>query len=52
MRTLPAAGTRYREPAHPSGGLFWLAPLVGAGLAGLVHHHVIEERPDTTTGYG
>jgi len=32
--------------------LFWLAPLVGAGLAGLVHHYVIEERPVTAEGYG
>jgi aquaporin Z len=32
--------------------LFWLAPLVGAGLAGLVHHYVIEERPQTAEGYG
>jgi aquaporin Z len=31
--------------------LFWLAPLVGAVLAGLVHHHVIEERPQTVEGY-
>jgi aquaporin Z len=32
--------------------LFWLAPLVGAVLAGLVHHYVIEERPQTAEGYG
>ena len=32
--------------------LFWLAPLVGAGLAGLVHRYVIEERPETAEGYG
>jgi aquaporin Z len=31
--------------------MFWLAPLVGAALAGLVHHHVIEERPQTVEGY-
>ncbi len=32
--------------------LFWLAPLVGGGLAGLVHRYVIEERPETRTGHG
>jgi aquaporin Z len=32
--------------------LFWLAPLVGGGLAGLVHRYVIEERPQTRTGHG
>ena len=31
---------------------FWVAPIVGAVLAGLVHHFVIEERPVTTEGYG
>ena len=30
---------------------FWVAPIVGAVLAGLVHHFVIEERPDTAEGY-
>jgi len=32
--------------------MFWLAPLVGGALAGLVHRHVIEERPETAVGYG
>jgi aquaporin Z len=32
--------------------LFWLAPVVGGVLAGLVHHYVIEERPETAEGYG
>jgi aquaporin Z len=32
--------------------LFWLAPLAGGGLAGLVHRYVIEERPETRTGHG
>jgi aquaporin Z len=32
--------------------LFWLAPLVGAGLAGLVHQYVIQEKPETIEGYG
>ncbi len=32
--------------------MFWVAPLVGAVLAGLVHHYVIEERPETVEGYG
>jgi aquaporin Z len=31
--------------------LFWVAPIVGAALAGLVHHYVIEERPVTVEGY-
>lgn len=31
--------------------LFWLAPLVGAVLAGLVHTYVIAERPETVEGY-
>ena len=31
--------------------LFWLAPIVGAALAGVVHHSVIEERPQTVEGY-
>ena len=31
--------------------LFWLAPIVGAALAGVVHHYVIEERPETVEGY-
>jgi aquaporin Z len=30
---------------------FWVAPIVGAVLAGLVHHFVIEERPVTAEGY-
>jgi aquaporin Z len=30
---------------------FWVFPIVGAVLAGLVHHYVIEERPVTTEGY-
>ncbi|MGH9005347.1 MAG: aquaporin Z [Acidimicrobiia bacterium] len=32
--------------------LFWLAPIVGAVLAGLVHAYVIEERPVTIEGHG
>jgi glycerol uptake facilitator-like aquaporin len=32
--------------------MFWLAPIVGAVLAGLVHYFVIEERPVTAEGYG
>jgi aquaporin Z len=32
--------------------MFWLAPIVGAVLAGLVHRYVIEERPVTAEGYG
>ena len=31
--------------------LFWLAPIVGAALAGVVHSYVIEERPVTVEGY-
>ncbi len=31
---------------------FWVAPIMGAVLAGLVHHFVIEERPVTAEGYG
>jgi aquaporin Z len=31
--------------------LFWVAPIVGAVLAGLVHHYVIEERPISAEGY-
>ena len=31
--------------------MFWLAPLVGAVLAGLVHTYVIAERPETVEGY-
>ncbi len=31
---------------------FWVAPILGGVLAGLVHHFVIEERPATTEGYG
>ena len=30
--------------------MFWLAPIVGAVLAGLVHHFVIEERAETRRG--
>ncbi len=30
---------------------FWVAPILGGVLAGLVHHFVIEERPVTTEGY-
>jgi aquaporin Z len=32
--------------------MFWVAPIVGAVLAGLVHLYVIEERPETVEGYG
>jgi aquaporin Z len=32
--------------------LFWLAPIVGAVLAGLVHRLVIAERADTIEGHG
>ncbi len=32
--------------------LFWLAPILGAALAGLVHHYVIEERATTVEGFG
>lgn len=32
--------------------LFWVAPIVGAVLAGVVHHFVIEERPETVVGHG
>lgn len=32
--------------------LFWLAPLVGGVLAGVVHRFVIEERPETVVGHG
>ena len=31
---------------------FWVMPIVGAVLAGLVHRYVIEERPVTAEGYG
>ena len=31
--------------------MFWLAPILGAVLAGLVHYFVIEERPETAEGY-
>jgi hypothetical protein len=29
-----------------------VAPIAGAVRAGLVHHFVIEERPETAEGYG
>jgi aquaporin Z len=32
--------------------LFWLAPILGAVLAGLLHRFVIEERAETVEGYG
>jgi aquaporin Z len=32
--------------------LFWVAPLVGGVLAGVVHNFVIEERPETVVGHG
>jgi aquaporin Z len=32
--------------------LFWVAPIIGAVLAGLVHAYVIEERAETIEGYG
>jgi aquaporin Z len=32
--------------------MFWVAPILGAVLAGLVHHFVIEERAETEVGYG
>jgi aquaporin Z len=32
--------------------LFWVAPIIGAVLAGLVHAYVIEERAKTIEGYG
>jgi aquaporin Z len=32
--------------------LFWLAPLVGGALGGLVHTRIIEERAATLEGYG
>lgn len=32
--------------------LFWLAPIIGALLAGVAHHYAIEERPVTTEGHG
>jgi aquaporin Z len=32
--------------------LFWVAPIIGAVLAGLVHTYVIEERAKTIEGYG
>ncbi|MGH9230306.1 MAG: aquaporin Z, partial [Acidimicrobiales bacterium] len=32
--------------------MFWVAPIVGAVLAGLVHYYVIEERGETEVGYG
>ena len=32
--------------------LFWVAPLIGAALAGFVHSRVVEGRADTVEGYG
>ncbi len=32
--------------------LFWVAPILGAVLAGLVHRYVIEERGETQEAYG
>jgi aquaporin Z len=32
--------------------MFWIAPILGAVLAGLVHYFVIEERGETEVGYG
>jgi aquaporin Z len=32
--------------------LFWVAPIAGAVLAGLVHRFVIEERAETREAYG
>jgi aquaporin Z len=32
--------------------MFWVAPIAGAVLAGLVHYFVIEERAETEVGYG
>jgi aquaporin Z len=32
--------------------LFWVAPLLGAVLAGLVHSYVIEERAEAEVGHG
>jgi aquaporin Z len=32
--------------------MFWVAPILGAVIAGLVHYYVIEERAETETGYG
>jgi aquaporin Z len=32
--------------------MFWVAPILGAVLAGLVHYFVIEERGETEVGYG
>jgi aquaporin Z len=32
--------------------MFWVAPILGAVLAGLVHYYVIEERAETEVGYG
>jgi aquaporin Z len=31
--------------------MFWLAPIVGAILAGLAHHHIITERAETTEAH-
>jgi aquaporin Z len=32
--------------------MFWVAPILGGVIAGLVHYYVIEERAETETGYG
>jgi len=32
--------------------MFWVAPILGAVLAGLVHHFVIEERAEAEVGHG
>jgi aquaporin Z len=32
--------------------MFWVAPIAGGVLAGLVHYYVIEERAETEVGYG
>ncbi|HEX6422679.1 MAG TPA: aquaporin Z [Acidimicrobiales bacterium] len=32
--------------------LFWVAPIVGAVLAGVVHYFIVEERPETVVGHG
>jgi aquaporin Z len=32
--------------------MFWVAPILGGVIAGLVHYYVIEERAETEVGYG